>query len=206
MSTPYETFRTAMAARWDEIISYGAFEQYGQPALLYGYNEANLIRNLDAVVAGKGRIVHHAGDWPGPQASAGELSGNPMQAHASGRNVATYWSMFTVHCHGYDPAYPDPSVPGVAARHEDAAYLLMQAYLGALAYVAPANGWYRRETKPEWVRDPEQRRFGELLRFQISLLWGVRRAPIYPTVYLTPKPTGIVETPNGDVTIVPGDA
>lgn len=194
---PINALREALDAEWLRLT-------YDVP-LVYGYREARRTKDLDAVAAG-GRIVWHAGAWPGPDAAAGELDADPLQAYEAGRNVATHWAMFTVHCHGYDPAFPDEGVAGGEAAHDGMTWRLMQAYLGAISKVIPANGWYRRVGAPVWVRDPAERRFGELIRFEMQVSFGVREWPAYPLQTLTPVPTGKVVTPNGTVTIIEGAA
>lgn len=45
---------------------------------------------------------------------------------------------------------------------------------------------------PVLVRDPGERRLGELIRVQFTVRFSLREAPEVPTEYPTPKPQGAI--------------
>lgn len=196
MSGPLGTFAAAMAAEWVRLGHTST--------LAYGHREVVRTKDLDAVALGNGRIVYHAGTYP--TGSAGELSAAVMAVHESAPNVATHWSLFTVHCHGYDMSFPDENVASAQAAHDDAAWCLMEQFVGAFVYITSINKWFYQLSEPEWVRDPLERRFGEKIMFTVAASFGVRQAPLYTKQYPTPKPTAIVDTLAGFVEVIGDNA
>lgn len=196
MSGPIRQLEAAMSAEWTRLAHTST--------LAYGHREVLRTKDLDAVTLGNGRIVYHAGTYP--TGAAGELSATVMAVHESAPNVATHWNLFTVHCHGFDASYPDENVAGAQAAHDDAAWCLMEQFVGAIIHVTSIKRWFYRLNEPEWVRDPLVCRFGETLVFTVAVSFGVRQALLYPKQYPTPQPTAIVETPAGDVEVIGDNA
>lgn len=195
---PFRTFQNALVAKWAEIA-------YATP-LRYGYREAQRSRDLDAVTLGNGRIVWHAGTWPGPESSAGEIVHEHRMPTTTGKSVSTSWNIFTVHCHGYDPEYPDENVDGGELAHDDVCWRLREMFFGVLPGVvnsAPVRGELQYGGH-KWVRDPNERRFGELLRSEFVVSFAIRSLPVYPKTPFTQEPTGQVVTPNGSVVTIVG--
>lgn len=195
---PIRDFKTAMAAKW---VANG----FTDTPLLYGFREVIRTKSIEAVALGNGRIVWHAGSFAGAGSNAGELTHEHVHPTTTGRSVANSWNVFTVHCHGLDPAYPDATAEDAELAHDDAAWRLREMFFGALPDVASANKWLLQYGSQTWVRDPEQRRIGELLVCEFSIRFAIRSLPVYPKTPFTQKPTGVVVTPNETaVTIVGG--
>lgn len=190
MSGPIKRLFDATHARWTEL-------GYAWP-LKYGQREAYR-QDLDPVALHGGRVVMHAG-LPGEEGDAGELDATILQAYDTAQSIATDWSTFTVHCHGYDASAPDNEL-----LQDDAAWLLKQAFFGAFQFSLPAPlGHYMRLVSQVWVRNPQERRFGELIRLVVQVSFAIRQAPGYPVQTAVPVPKTSVVTPGGPVVIVEG--
>lgn len=191
MSIPKQ-FRDAMDARW---LAKG----YSDTPLLYGYREVARTKSIDAVTLGNGRIVYHPGAYTGPLASAGQMSNEHAHAHPNARAYGSFSMLWTVHCHGFDPAYPDATSEGAECAHDDICVALKEMFFSVAKAAQVSNSWKPIEYGPgQWVRDPAERRHGELLVVEFSITVSMREAPELPIEYPTPKPTGIVILPNGN--------
>jgi hypothetical protein len=191
MSGPITALHAAMQARWTA-------RSYTATPLLYGFREAARTKDLDAVVLGNGRIVYHRGSWPGPDASAGQYDPAHHHAHRAGRDFAAYGTLFTVHCHGFNPLFPDATSAGGEVAHDDAAWLLEEMFFGVLQWVVRANTWKLEYGSPIIVRDPQERRLGELVRAEFTIKFAMREAPEYPFQYPEVKPNGAVIGASGN--------
>jgi len=190
-------FSTALEAHWDA-------KGYASTPLLYGYGEVSRTKDLDAVALGHGRIVYHAGAWPGPESNAGQMSNEHAHAFRSARAFGSDAVLWTVHIHGFDPAFPDRAAPGAERAQDNRCWALKEMFFGAAKHVQIAGSWkgfqYLSET---WVRDPAERRFGELLRCEFSFTVSMREAPEVPIEYPTTEPRGSVIAPSGEeITVV----
>jgi hypothetical protein len=183
-----------MAARW---VTLG----YDTP-LLYDFNEVVRVRDIDAVAAGNGRIIYHWGAYSSPEAVAGEVRPAHPHSFLSGRSVAASIDTFTAHFHGYDPNFPDAGAPGATAAHEDVAWRLMEMFVAALKWVVPKNQWFMETRAKTLVRDPAQRRLGELVRLEFAVMFSIRADPLYPLQNPITKPTGVVQAAGGPVIVV----
>jgi hypothetical protein len=192
---PHVALDNAMQALWTA-------RGYTSTPLVYGYREAMRTRDLDAVVLGHGRIVYHWGAWPGPEASAGAIEKPHYHAHRSGRDYASAPDLFTVHCHGYDPSFPDYSAAGAEIANDAAAWLLREKFFGILQNVVRRNNWLLEYGSPLLVRDPMERRLGEVCRVEFTIRFSLREAPEVPIEYPTPEPQGAVVGQSGDETTV----
>jgi hypothetical protein len=195
MSVPLQ-FRTAMEAQWTA-------KGYDSTPLVYGFREARRTKDIDAVVLGHGRIVYHPGTWPGPEADAGQMSNEHAHAFRTGRNYGSDAMVWTVHCHGFDPAYPDATAENAECAHDDICYALREMFFSVVKYVQLTGPWKNLEYRAaKWVRDPEERRFGELLRCEFAFTVGMREAPILPIQYPEVKPSGAVIGASGNENII----
>lgn len=102
---------------------------YTATTCLYGFREAMRTKDLDAVTLGHGRIVWRLGSWPGPEADMGTINKAIHHAHKAGRDYAVSESLFTAHCHGFNPAYPDATSTGGELAHDLAAWAYMKSFL-----------------------------------------------------------------------------
>lgn len=193
MSGPIVALETALQARWTA-------RGYSATPLLYGFRQAARTKDIDAVVLGNGRIVYHRGSWPGPEASAGQYELAHHHAHRSGRDFAAYGTLFTAHFHGFDPSFPDATSAGGEAAHDDAAWLLEELFFGVLQHVIRDNTWKLEYGSPVIVRDPLERRIGELVRAEFTIKVSMREAPEYPFQYPEVKPNGAVVGASGTET------
>ena len=193
MSGPVTLLDTEMQAQWTA-------RGYGLTPLLYGYREAERTKNIDAVLLGHGRIVYHWGSWARPEASAGTIAPAHGHAHRAGRDYAAAHDLFTVHCHGYDPAFKDATAAGGERAHDDAAWQLRELFFGVLQWVVRKNRWFLEHGQPTLVRDPAERRIGELVRVEFTVRFAMREAPEYPFQYPETKPVGAVVGASGDLT------
>lgn len=175
---------------------------YTLTPVLYGYREAMHTKDLDRVVLGHGRIVYHWGAWPGPEASAGTIEKAHGHVHRSGRDYAVAPDLFTVHCHGFDPTKPDATAAGAELAHDAAAWLLREKFFGVLQNVVLRNRWSLAYGAPILVRDPAERRLGELVRVEFTVKFSLREAPEVALQNPTPKPQGAVIGESGEETIV----
>lgn len=192
MSGPIALLKSQMAARWTTL---------GYPTpLVYDFHEVGRLRDLTAVNAGNGRVIYHWGAYSSPEAAAGEIRNQHAHAKNNGRTVATSPDIFTVHCHGFDPAFPDPGTDGATAAHEDVAWRLLEMFVAALKWVVPKNKWFFEPGPKTLVRDPERARFGELIRLQFTILFSIRADPLFPIQTPVPEPTGTVVPPGGTPT------
>ena len=195
MSFPLQ-FRTALEARWAAL-------GYTATPLLYGFREVARTKDIEAVTLGHGRIVYHAGSWPGPDANAGTMSHVHGHVHRSGRDYGSDAVLFTAHIHGHNPAFPDPTASGAECAHDDICWALKEMFFAAVKHVQIANKWHSVQYGSEvWVRDPEQRRLGELLRVEFLINVGLRSAPEYPFQQFEQKPVGAAVGQSGNETIV----
>lgn len=195
MSIPLQ-FRTAMEARWTA-------KGYTSTPLLYGYREVIRTKSLDAVSLGHGRIVYHPGAYPGPRAAAGQMSNEHAHAFKTGRNYGSFSILWTVHIHGFDPAYPDPTSENAECAHDDVCIALQEMFFSVVKYVQLTGPWKNLEYGVgQWVRDPEGKRFGEVLVTEFSFTASAREAPEVATEYPTPKPQGAVIGESGNETTV----
>lgn len=185
-----------------EIQSQWTARGYTATPVLYGFREATRTKDIDAVVLGNGRIVYHWGAWPGPDASAGEIEKAHHHAHRSGRDYAAAADLFTVHCHGFDPAKPDYTSPGAELAHDAAAWLLREKFFGVLQDVVRRMRCTLEYGAPLLVRDPLERRIGELVRVEFTIRFAMREAPEVPLQNPTPKPQGAVVGQSGNETAV----
>lgn len=189
-------FRTALEARWNAL-------GYTATPLLYGFREVARTKDIEAVTLGNGRIIYHPGSWPGPDANAGTMSHTHGHAYRSGRNYGSDAVLFTAHLHGLDPAYPDATAPGAECAHDDICWAFKEMFFAAVKHVQITKKWHSVQYGSEvWVRDPEQRRLGELLRVEFSINVGLRMAPEYPLQQFQQKPVGAVVGESGNETIV----
>ncbi len=195
MSGPVAALETALQSRWTA-------RGYTPTPLLYGFRQATRTKELDAVLLGHGRIVYHRGSWPGPEASSGEYDSAHHHAHKAGRDFAAYGTLFTAHIHGFDPAYPDVTSTGGECAHDDAVWLLEEMFFGVLQHVVRANTWTLSYGTPVLIRDPMERRLGELVRAEFTVKFSMREAPVYPFQYPENKPSGAVVGASGDETLV----
>lgn len=195
MSDPITLLDAAMQAQWTQ-------RGYTATPLLYGFREAARTRELGAVLLGAGRIVYHWGVWTTPEASAGALEKPHGHAHRAGRDYAVAADVFTVHCHGYDAAFPEATAPGAERAHDAAAWLLRQHFFGVLQWVVRSNSWLLEYGSQTLVRDPAERRIGELLRAEFSVRFSLREAPEHPFQYPEQKPVGAVVGASGQQTKV----
>lgn len=190
MSGPIVTLKNEMAARWIQL-------GYAATPLLYDFHEVARLRDLSSVTAGTGRVIYHWGQYTSPEAAAGEVRAQHSHSHISGRTVATSADVFTVHCHGYDPVFADAGVDGATAAHEDVAWRLLEMFVAAIKWVVSHNRWLIETRAKTLVRDPDVRRFGELVRLDFSVLFSIRADPLYSLQHPEQKPTGAV-APTGD--------
>jgi hypothetical protein len=196
MTGPIEALKTGIDARWLEL-------GYADTPIVYGYKEAQRTRDIDAVALGNGRIVYHLGGFPGPDASAGDMRLAHAHATIAGRTVGTAGTLFTVHLHGFDATFADDSTPEAQLAHDNICWRLREMFYAVLFHVVPQNRWFMTHGPQTIVRNPTERRFGEVLRCEFNIDFSIRSAPEYPFVHPIPKPTGIVTTPNGNnVTLV----
>lgn len=195
MSGPITLLDTAMQAEW---VARG----YTPTPLIYGYREVERTKDIDAVLLGNGRIVYHWGAWARPEANAGTIAPSHGHAHRSARDFAVSHSLFTVHCHGYDPDFKDATAPGAERAHDNAAWVLHEAFFGVLQWVVRTSRWFLEYGQPVLVRDPAERRIGELLRAEFTLRLALREAPEYPLQNPETKPVGAVVGESGEETKV----
>lgn len=189
-------FRDAMAARW-------AAKGYGAIPLIYGYREVARSKSIDAVLLGNGRIVYHAGAYPGPQSNAGQMSNEHAHPYMTGRAFGSDAVLFTAHLHGFDPAFPDPTGPGGECAHDDRCWALKEVFFSVAKFVQLTGPWKGFQySSALWIRDPEQRRLGELMRCEFSFSVSMREGPEVPFEYPTPLPQGAVVGQSGNETIV----
>lgn len=198
MSGPIAALRTAFEAKFTSLFQ--------TTPIRYGFREVAKTRSLDAVTLGHGRIVWHAGTWPGPEANAGEIEAAHGHPTTTGRSVSNSWNIFTVHCHGLDPAFPDPTADGAEAAHDDVAWRLREMFFGQLPEVVSGNRWLLRYGAQVWIRDPEQQRLGEVLKCEFAVKFAIRSLPVYPKTQFTQEPTGVVKTVSGNETTIVGGA
>ncbi len=194
MSIPTQ-LDVAMQAEW---VARG----YTSTALIYDFREVERTKELDAVLLGNGRIVYHWGAWSKPESSAGSIQLAHGHAHRAARNFAAAHDIFTVHCHGFDPDFPDASAAGAARAHDSAAWALRELFFGVLQWVARKSRWFLEHGNQILVRDPADRRIGELLRAEFTLRAALREAPEYPFQYPETKPVGAVVGASGDETTI----
>jgi hypothetical protein len=192
MSAPKQ-LDDAMQAAWTA-------RGYTATPLVYGYREALRTRDIDAVLLGNGRIVYHWGAWKGPEAGAGSIELAHGHVPLAARNYAAAHDLFTVHCHGFDPAYPDATATGGELAHDDAAWALRELFFGVLQSVVRESRWLLEYGAPVLIRDPAERRIGELIRVEFTVRFGLREAPEYPFQYPKTKPVGAVVGVSGDKT------
>lgn len=185
MSGPITRLFEALESRWN-ALGY-------QVPLVYGYRQT-FRTDLDSVSKFGGRVSMHAG---GPDNSAGELDAAILQAYESGRAVATDWALFTVYCHGYNKANPNKEL-----LQDDVADCLKEQFLGVLAYVKPGMGHYWRLVSQDWIRDPEERRYGETIQLVFAVSKAIRQAPEYGAQTATPTATVVVEAPAAPITMI----
>lgn len=165
---------------------------YTATPCLYGFREAARTKDIDAVTLGHGRIVWHLGAWPGPDAAMGEINKAHHHAHKTGRDFAVSESLFTVHCHGFNPAFPDATSSGSELAHDLAAWELHEKFFGVMQNAVNQCSLVIEYGSPVLVRDPAERRIGELIRVQFTVRFSMREAPEIATEYPTPKPQGAI--------------
>lgn len=170
---------------------------YAATPCLYGFREATRTKDIDAVTLGHGRIVWHLGAWPGPEAAMGEINKAHHHAHKTGRDFAVSESLFTVHCHGFNPAYPDATSAGAELAHDLAAWELHEKFFGVIQNAVNQCSLVLEYGSPVLVRDPAERRIGELIRVQFTVRFSMREAPEVATEYPTPKPQGAIVGESG---------
>lgn len=192
---PHVALDAEMQAQWTA-------REYTATPLLYGFKEAARTKDIDAVVLGNGRIVYHWGSWPGPEASAGTIEKSHGHGHRTGCDYATAPDLFTVHCHGFDATKPDYTSAGAELAHDSAAWLLREKFFGVLQWVVRKNRWLLEYGTPVLVRDPLERRLGELLRVEFVIKFALREAPEQPIQTPEPKAVGAVETPDQNEVII----
>ncbi len=192
---PITALNTALQALW-------VTRAYTATPLLYGFREATRTKGIDAVTLGYGRIVYHRGSWPGPEASAGEYDPAHHHVHKAGRDFAAYGTLFTVHMHGFNPAFPDATSAGSELAQDAAAWLLEERFFGVLQNVVRGSTWKLSYGAPFIVRDPVEKRHGELVRAEFTVKFSMREAPVYPFQYPENKPSGAVVGASGDETLV----
>jgi hypothetical protein len=195
VTAPLLALNTAFQSLW---VARG----YTLTPVVYGYREAMRTKDLDAVVLGHGRVVYHLGAWPGPDASMGSIDKAHHHAHPTGRDFATSLSLFTAHFHGFDPAYPDATSTNGELAHDAAAWQLHERFLGVLQNVVRRMTLVLEYGDPELVRDPAERRLGELIRMEFTIRFSLREAPEVALQNPTPEPQGAVVGESGDETIV----
>ena len=178
-----------LAAKLNELW---AARGYASTPCLYGFREAMRTKDIDAVTLGHGRIVWHLGSWPGPESDLGPIGKDHHHAHKTGRDYAASFDLFTVHCHGFDPAYPDATSTGAELAHDTAAWKLHEKFFGVLQSAVIQNTSKLEYGSRLFVRDPAERRFGELIRVQFTVRFSMREAPEVATENPTPKPQGAV--------------
>ena len=165
---------------------------YAATPCLYGFREAMRTKDIDAVTLGHGRIVWHLGSWPGPEADMGTINKAIHHAHKTGRDYAVSESLFTAHCHGFDPAYPDATSAGGELAHDLAAWALHEKFFGVIQRAVNQSACVLEYGSPVLVRDPGERRIGGLIRVQFTVRFSLREAPEVATQYPTPKPQGAI--------------
>ncbi len=175
---------------------------YTATPLLYGYREVVRTKDIDAVTLGHGRVVWHLGAWPGPDASMGDINKEHHHAHRTGRDYAASNSLFTAHCHGFDPAYADATSAGGELAQDAAAWKLHELFLGVLQNAVRRCTSTLEYGAPFIVRDPGQCRHGELIRVEFTVTFSMREAPELPFQYPENKPSGAVVGASGDETLV----
>lgn len=193
MSDPITLLDTEMQTQWTA-------RGYDATPLIYDFREVVRTQDLDAVLLGNGRIVYHWGTYASPEASAGNIEKAHGHVHRSGRDCAVSHSLFTVHCHGYDPAFPDASAAGAARAHDGAAWKLHERFFGVLQWVVRKSRWLLEYGSPTLVRDPAERRIGELVRVEFTVRFAMREAPELPLQHPETKPVGAVVGASGDPT------
>jgi hypothetical protein len=186
---------TALQALWTA-------RGYASTPVLYGYREALRTKDLDAVLLGHGRVVYHLGAWPGPDASMGSIEKAHHHAHRTGRDFAASLSLFTAHCHGFNPVYPDATSTNAELAHDAAAWQLHERFLGVLQNIVRASKLVLEYGAPVLVRDPAERRLGELIRMEFTIRFSLREAPEVALQNPTPKPQGAVIGESGEETTV----
>lgn len=195
MTAPLLALNTSIQSLW---TSRG----YTLTPIVYGYREATRTRDLDAVLLGHGRVVYHLGAWPGPDASMGSIEKAHHHAHRTGRDYAASLSLFTAHFHGFNPAYPDATSTNAELAHDAAAWQLHERFCGVLQNVVRGMSCVLEYGTPVMVRDPAERRLGELVRVEFTVKFSLREAPEVALQNPTPKPQGAVIGESGEETIV----